>query len=134
MRHINPPTLSPPRGYSHVVEITGGRTIYVSGQIAVDRDGRVVGAGDFEAQTRQVFENLKAALDAAGATLDDVVKITMFVTDMSRLQTLRAVRDTYFTGAPPASSLVEVSRLVLPELMVEIEAIAVTGSPRRDPT
>ncbi len=134
MRHINPPTLSPPRGYSHVVEVTGGRTIYVSGQIAVDRDGRVVGAGDFEAQTRQVFENLKAALDAAGATLADVVKITMFVTDMSRLQTLRAVRDTYFTGAPPASSLVEVSRLVLPELMVEIEAIAVTGSPRRDPT
>jgi 3-hydroxyisobutyrate dehydrogenase len=62
------------------------------------------------------------------------VTITMFVTDISRLQTLRAVRDTYFTGAPPASSLVEVSRLVLPELMVEIEAIAVTGSPRRDPT
>jgi reactive intermediate/imine deaminase len=133
MRHINPPTLSPPRGYSHVVEVTGGRTIYVSGQIAVDKDGRVVGAGDFEAQTRQVFENLKAALDAAGATLADIVKITMFVTDISRLQTLRAVRDSYFTGAPPASSLVEVSRLVLPELMVEIEAIAVTGSPRRAP-
>jgi reactive intermediate/imine deaminase len=134
MKHLNPPTLSPPRGYSHVVEVTGGRTIYVSGQIAVDRDGRVVGAGDFEAQTRQVFENLKAALAAAEATLADIVKITMFVTDISRLQTLRAVRDTYFTGAPPASSLVEVSRLVLPELMVEIEAIAVTGSPRRDPT
>ena len=134
MRHLNPPTLSAPRGYSHVVEVTSGRTLYVSGQIAVDPDGRVVGAGDFEAQTRQVFENLKAALAAAEATLADVVKITMFVTDISQLQTLRAVRDTYFTGAPPASSLVEVSRLVLPELMVEIEAIAVTGSPRRDPT
>ncbi len=126
MKHLNPPTLSPPRGYSHVVEVTGGRTIYVSGQIAVDHEGRVVGAGDFAAQTRQVFENLKAALAAAAATLGDVVKITMFVTDMSQLQTLRAVRDTYFTGSPPASSLVEVSRLVLPELMVEIEAIAVT--------
>ncbi|HSK04868.1 MAG TPA: RidA family protein [Kofleriaceae bacterium] len=134
MRHLNPPTLSAPRGYSHVVEVTSGRTLYVSGQIAVDPDGLVVGAGDFEAQTRQVFENLKAALAAAEATLADVVKITMFVTDISQLQTLRAVRDTYFTGAPPASSLVEVSRLVLPELMVEIEAIAVTGSPRRDPT
>jgi reactive intermediate/imine deaminase len=134
MRHLNPPTLSAPRGYSHVVEVTSGRTLYVSGQIAVDPDGRVVGAGDFEAQTRQVFENLKAALAAAEATLADVVKITMFVTDIAQLPTLRAVRDAYFTGAPPASSLVEVSRLVLPELMVEIEAIAVTGSPRRDPT
>ena len=125
MKHINPPALSAPRGYSHVVEAAGGRTIYVSGQIAVDREGRVVGAGDFEAQTRQVFENLSAALAAADATLDDVVKITIFVTDISQLQILRAVRDTYFTGPPPASSLVEVSRLVLPELLVEIEAVAV---------
>ncbi len=126
MKHINPPDLSPPRGYSHVVEVTGGRTVYVSGQIAVDGEGRVVGAGHFESQTRQVFENLKTALAAAGATLSDVAKITVFVTDISQLEAFRAVRNAYFTGSPPASSLVQVSRLVLPELMIEIEAIAVT--------
>ncbi len=125
MKHINPPDLSRPRGYSHVVEVTGGRTIYVSGQISVDQEGRVVGADHFEAQARQVFENLKAALAAAGATLEDVAKITVFVTDISQLEAFRAVRNAYFTGAPPASSLVQVSRLVLPELMIEIEAIAV---------
>ena len=72
-----------------------------------------------------MFENLKAALAAADATLDHVAKITVFVTDISQLQTFRAVRNAYFTRSPPASSLVEVSRLALPELLVEIEAVAV---------
>ena len=129
-RHINPPTLPVPRGYSHAVEVTGGRTIYISGQIAVDREGRVVGAGDFPAQARQVFENLEAALAAAGAGFDDIVKVTIFMVDVSQLQAFRDVRDWYMTGEKPAASLVQVSQLVLPELMLEVEAIAVVGADR----
>lgn len=128
MRHINPPTLSAPRGYTHVVEATGGRTVYVSGQVAVDREGNLVGAGDISAQTRQVFENLKLALAAADAGLDDVVKITVFMKDVSQLSAFRDVRNTYFTGHPPASSLVQITQLVSPELLVEVEAIAVVGA------
>ena len=127
VRHVNPPELSKPTGYTHVVEVTGGRTLYISGQVALDRTGAIVGKGDLKAQTRQVFENLKAALAASGATLDDVVKITVFMTDASQVQTVREVRDTYFTKAPPASTAVEVARLVRPELMIEIEAVAVTA-------
>jgi len=128
VRHLNPPTLPKPTGYTHVVEVVGGRTLYVSGQIAVDRDGAVVGKGDLKAQTRQVFENLKLALAACGATLDHVVKITVFMTDVSELQAFRDVRNTYFTKDLPASSLVQVVRLVRPELLIEIEAVAVVGS------
>jgi len=125
MKHINPPGLPRPNGYSHVVEVGAGRTIYVSGQVAMDTAGNVVGPGDIKAQTRQVFENLKAALGAADATLGQVVKITVFMTDVSQLAGFREVRDTYFTEAPPpASSLVEVKRLVRPELLIEIEAVA----------
>ncbi len=128
MKHINPPTLSRPRGYTHVVEASAGRTIYISGQVAWDAEGRVVGQGDFAAQTRQVFENLKAALAAASATLEHILKITVFVVDVSQVQTFRAIRDEYFGGDPPASSLVQVSQLVLPDLLVEVEAIAVVES------
>jgi reactive intermediate/imine deaminase len=125
MKHINPPSLSRPRGYTHVVEVSAGRTIYVSGQVALDAEGRLVGKNDVAAQTRQVFDNLTAALAASGAGLDAVVKITVFMTDVSEVQVFRDIRDTYFGGSPPASSLVQVSRLVLPELLVEVEAIAV---------
>jgi reactive intermediate/imine deaminase len=128
VQHVNPPELSKPTGYTHVVEVTGGRTLYISGQVALDRTGAVVGKGDLKAQTRQVFENLKAALSASGATLDDVVKITIFMTDASQVQAVRDVRDTYFTKAPPASTAVEVTRLVRPELMIEIEAVAVVAA------
>lgn len=127
MKHHNPPTLTTPRGYSHVVEATGGRTIYVSGQVALDKHGRVVGAGDMAAQTRQVFENLKLALGAADASLDDIVKITVFVTDVAQAPAVREVRDEYLTKAKPASSLVQITALFMPELLIEIEAVAVVG-------
>ncbi len=127
MRHINPPSLSTPRGYTHMVEASGGRTLYISGQIAVDKEGRLVGPGDLAAQTQQVFENLKSALAAAGASFGDVVKITIFMKDVSQLQTFRDVRSRYITGQPPASTLVQISQLVLPELLIEIDAIAVVG-------
>jgi reactive intermediate/imine deaminase len=125
MKHINPPTLAAPRGYTHVVEATGGRTIYISGQVPLDSNGALVGDGDLAAQTTQVFENLRSALAAAGASFADVAKITVFMTDVSRIDEFRGVRDRYITGQPPASSLVEVSRLFRPGILTEIEAIAI---------
>ncbi|HTO68981.1 MAG TPA: RidA family protein [Myxococcota bacterium] len=125
MRHHNSPELAKPNGYTHAVEASGGRTVYVSGQVSLDAAGKLVGAGDFEAQARRVFENLKAALAAAGASLAHVVKITVFVTDLSGLASFRKLRNEYFPTNPPASSLVQVAGLVLPELLIEIEAVAV---------
>src|SRR5438445_12632192 len=87
VKRTNPPTLSKPTGYTHVVEVTGpGKTIYVSGQIALDRDGNVVGAGNMKAQAEQVFKNLEAALAAAGAKFSDVVKMNMFTTDIDQIE------------------------------------------------
>ena len=125
VRYVNPPTLSVPTGYSHVVEVQSGRTIYIAGQVAVDKSGNVVGKNDFVAQATQVFENLKLALAAAGATFDNLVKVTTFVTNMSHLQTLRTLRGKYYGKNAPASTLVEIGKLVHEDLMIEIEAIAV---------
>jgi reactive intermediate/imine deaminase len=125
MRHINPPDLSEPTGYTHVVDATRGRTIYVSGQVALDRAGRLVGEGDLERQARQVFENLELALRAADAGLNHVVKITVFMTDVSQIQKFREVRGRFFPAALPASTLVQVVQLARPEWLIEIEAIAV---------
>ena len=125
VQYLNPPTLSVPTGYTHVVEVLRGRTIYIAGQVALDKSGNVVGKGDFAAQATQVFENLKAALAAAGATLDNLVKVTTFVTDMSQLAALRTIRGKYYGKNTPASTLVQIQKLAHEDLMVEIEAIAV---------
>jgi reactive intermediate/imine deaminase len=131
VRRTNPPALSTPTGYTHIVEVTGpNRTIYISGQIAYDKDGKVVGAGDMKAQAEQVFRNLEAALTAAGAKFSDVVKMNSYITDMSKVQAVRDVRAKYFTTAAPASTFVEVKGLVRPELLLEIEVVAVTGPQR----
>jgi reactive intermediate/imine deaminase len=124
-RFLNPEALSAPPGYTHVVEVRRGRTIYISGQVPLDTSGNIVGAGDFAAQTRQVFENLKAALASVGATFDNVVKNNMYLTDMGNIQTLREIRLQYYGKNAPASTLVEISRLARPEFMIEIELIAV---------
>jgi reactive intermediate/imine deaminase len=125
-RFLNPGTLAPPPGYTQVVDAPATRLVYISGQVAVDADGRLVGEGDFEAQTRQVFENLTRALEAADASWADVVKLTYFVRDAGQVAVIRAVRDEYVdTEHPPASTLVEVSRLVHDEWLVEIEAVAI---------
>jgi reactive intermediate/imine deaminase len=125
VRYTNPPTLATPTGYTHVVEVNRGKTVYIAGQVAFDRSANVVGAGDFKAQTLQVLENLKSALAAAGATFENVVKINTYVTDMSQIQVLRELRADYFGKNPPASTLVQVVRLARPEFMIEIEAVAV---------
>ena len=121
--HVRPAGLPPVNGYSHAVEFTG-RMVAVSGQVPVDREGRLVG-DEPEAQMRQVFENLRTALAAAGAGLDQVVKMTVFLTDLSDLDAFRRVRDGYLTpDRLPACSLVQVSGLVHPAFRVEIDALA----------
>ena len=121
--HVRPAGLPPVNGYSHVVEFTG-RMVAVSGQVPVDGDGRLVG-DDPEAQLRQVFENLRTALAAAGARFDQVVKLTVFLTDLADLDAFRRVRDEYLTpDRLPACSLVRVAGLVHPAFRVEIDALA----------
>jgi len=110
--------------YSHVVVVEGGKTIYVAGQLARDRQGNVVGKGDMRAQIRQVGENIKAALAAAGATLADIVKTNTYVTDIEEFFKHVDVRMEYF-GAMPTSTTVEVRRLAHPDLVVEVEVVAV---------
>ena len=125
--HIPAPEgVAPGRGYTHVVS-GSGRLVAISGQVAFDEHGELVGAGDAEAQARQVFENLRRCLAAAGASFDDVIKLTYFVTDVAHMPAIRSVRDEFLgTGPPPASSAVQVAALVFPGLLLEIEALALT--------
>jgi reactive intermediate/imine deaminase len=126
VKRTNPPALSKPTGYTHIVEVTGPtKTIYISGQIAFDKDGKLVGAGDMKAQAEQVFKNLQAALEAAGAKFTDVVKMNSYITDMSKIQAVRDVRARYFGEVTPASTFVQVAGLVRPDLLLEIEVVAV---------
>jgi|SRR5436309_7267426 reactive intermediate/imine deaminase len=125
-RFLSPETLPPPFGYSHVVDAPAGRVIYISGQVPLDRAGELVGEGDIEAQARQVFENLSAALEAADASWPDVVKLNFFVVDVTQIGAVRGVRDEYVnTSQPPASTLIEVSRLFRDDVLIEVDAVAV---------
>jgi reactive intermediate/imine deaminase len=132
IKRTNPPTLSMPTGYTHVVEVSGAvKTVYIAGQIALDKDGNLVGGADMKAQAEQVFKNLQAALAAAGAKFSDVVKMNTYTTDMSQLQAIRDVRARYFGNTAPASTLVQVVHLARPELLLEVEVVAaVPESPR----
>ena len=108
-----------------VVEVGGARQIFVAGQTPLDRHGNCVGPGDMRAQIEQVGENIKAALEAAGATLADIVKTTTYVTDMDEYFEHQDMRMRYFAAALPTSTTVQVARLSRPEFMVEIEAFAI---------
>jgi 2-iminobutanoate/2-iminopropanoate deaminase len=131
VRFINPPTLSTPRGYSHVAEVPAGtRLVYIAGQVALDSAGQLIGPGDLRAQATAVFENLRRALAAAGATFNDVVKLNYYVIDASQIAVLREVRDRYVNRAtPPASTLVEVRRLFRDDVLLEVEAVAAVRRP-----
>jgi len=121
-----PNTMPKSVGYSQVATVTGGTIVFVSGQVAFDKLGNVVGKDDFRAQVQQVFENLKAAIEAAGGTFDDVVKLNSYFLDLSHLPEFREVRDRYVNVKnPPTSTAVQVPRLFRPEFLVEIEAVAV---------
>ena len=102
-----------------------GRVLHISGHVAQDAEGNIVGIGDIRSQTRQTLENIKRVLDSVGGTMSYIAKVTVFVTDMSSLDDIHEVRSEFFDPPYPASSLVEVSRLVRPEYLIEIEAIAV---------
>lgn len=125
---INPVELGTPPGYSQVVDISAGRIIFIAGQTALDKSGHVVGKNDFAAQAAQVFRNLGIALQASGCTPANLVKLTVFLTDMDNLASYREARNRFFASvtppAAPAVTLVEVSKLYGADFMIEIEAIA----------
>ncbi|MFJ8455703.1 RidA family protein [Bacillus paramycoides] len=128
-KFINPENMPATFGYSHIVEVNNAkRTIYISGQVAINTDGHIVGLGDLATQTRQVFENIKIALKTSELNFNDVVKLTFFLTDISQMALVRDIRDQYInTNNPPASSALEVNKLIHDELLIEIEAIAVAN-------
>jgi enamine deaminase RidA (YjgF/YER057c/UK114 family) len=124
--YLNPESMHRPAGYTHVVEVTAGRPVYIAGQVALDRSGALVGRGDLRAQAGQVFENLRAALEAVGAGFDQVVKLNYYLLDASQLPAVREVRDRYVNvRQPPASTAVEVRRLASDDFLIEVEAVAV---------
>lgn len=124
--HVRPDGMPPVNGFSHAVAFTG-QTVVISGQLPLDADGKLAGTGP-EAQARQVFRNLSVALAAAGAGMDQVVKLTIFLTDLADLPVLRQVRNEYVSAdRPPASTLVRVAGLAHPEARLEIEALAITS-------
>jgi len=127
--YINPRGLVKPAGYTHVVVAADRRTVYIAGQVAFDSTGAVVGGTDFKAQAEQVYGNLKRALASVGASFSDVVKMTTLITDMKNVPALREVRTRHLdAGRPPANTLI-VAQLVRPELLLEIEAVAVLSQP-----
>lgn len=126
---LNPEGLPSPVGpYSNVVASPPGRLVFCAGQVALDADGEIVGAGDIVAQTEQVMHNIELALSGAGATFADVVKVTNYITDVALFGQMAGVRKRYLREPFPASTLIEVSALMFPELLIEIEAIAVVPS------
>jgi enamine deaminase RidA (YjgF/YER057c/UK114 family) len=125
--HGKPEGMAAGNGYSHAVAATGGRVVAIAGQVAMNASGELVGPDDPSAQAEQAFENLGRALAAAGATFTDVVKFSIFVTDISILPAIRTVRDRFIdTERPPASTAVQVGALFQPGYVLEIEALAVT--------
>ncbi len=130
VRLFNPDTMfKPTAGYSQVAEVTGGKIVYIAGQVALDRSGSLVGKDDFRAQVQQVFENLKAAVEAAGGDFKSVIKLNYYCAesvDPSQLPVVREIRDRYVdTANPPTSTFVVVKRLVRPEWLIEVDAVAV---------
>lgn len=124
---INPPEMAAPTGYSYAIKKTGS-PVFISGQVALDGAGKLVGENDVAAQVEQVFLNLRTVVQACGGTLDDVVKITIYVTDASYRPAVAAARQRHFKeGQYPASTYLVVSALAVPQLLVEIEAVAIVG-------
>jgi enamine deaminase RidA (YjgF/YER057c/UK114 family) len=127
---LNPKALIPPGGasYSHIAKVNKGTIVYVSGQVSSDATGKLIGEGDFEAQVEQVFHNLKIAVEAAGGTMADIVKLNYYVVaelDQATVPKLRPIRDRYINVEnPPASTFLVVTRLMRPGWLIEIEAVA----------
>ncbi len=123
---VSPPDDARPGGHwSPAISMPAGRMVFISGMTARAADGTVVGEGDIGAQTRRVCERLQAAVEEAGGTLDDIAQVIVYVMDVSDFDTIHAVRREFFTGDPPASTMVQVARLVDSRCLIEISAIAV---------
>jgi len=127
--YINPRGLAKPTGYTHVVVAADRRTVYIAGQVAFDSTGKVVGGSDFGAQAEQVFTNLQRALASVGASFGDVVKMTTLITDVKNVPALREIRARYLDPKQPPANTLVVTQLVRPELLLEIEAVAVLSQP-----
>jgi 2-iminobutanoate/2-iminopropanoate deaminase len=125
-QQVNPWTWQDAAGFSQGWRVDGARSIvFASGQAPISADGQLVGENDFAAQVRQVFENLRTVLEEAGTGVEAVVKLTAYLTDMTRLREYTQIKGAFFLGEQPASTALEVSALARPEMMVEVEAIAV---------
>lgn len=123
---LNPPAMHKPTSYSHAVR--KGNTLYMAGQVALDPQGSIVGPGDAKAQTEQVMKNMKAVVEAAGGTIDDVMKVTVYTTNVAYRDDILAVRNRHFSSSSlPASTFIVVAGLARPEFLVEIEAVAELG-------
>lgn len=128
-QQLQTPELSAPSGHfsQGVIAPAGGRMVFISGMTARDIDGQIVGAGDIDKQTRQVCENLSRAMSAAGGTLNDIVRVDVFVRNIEHFDAVHRVRREYFDAPAPASTMLEVSKMVLPDMLIEINAIGVVG-------
>ncbi|HVP62923.1 MAG TPA: RidA family protein [Myxococcaceae bacterium] len=125
MSFIDPLGLARPAGYTQVVDVPAGRTIYVSGQVARDTNGQLVGKGDMRAQAEQIFRNIQTALESRGAALADIVQLTAYIRDMSQLAAYREVRERVLGANPrPASSLAGVASLASEDFLLEVEVVA----------
>jgi 2-iminobutanoate/2-iminopropanoate deaminase len=123
-QQVNPWSWQDRAGFSQAWRVdAAGSVIFVSGQGSISPDGEVVGE-DFEAQARQTLENLRTVLEAAGASLQDIVKLTVYLTDISKLRDFGRIKAEFIEGPQPASTAVEVSLLALPDMMIEVEATA----------
>ena len=126
-KEVRSAKLPTPSGhFAQAIEVEAkGRLVFISGMVAKGADGKVVGLGDIEAQTRQVCEHVKAALEAAGGTMDHICRVDVYVRNMEHFERIHKVRREYFKGPPPASTMVEVSKFTSPDYLIEINAIAV---------
>jgi len=125
IQRINPPGMTQPTAYSHVVR--HDNLLFMAGQVALDADGNVVGAGDMQAQVRQVLENMRTVLASQGADFSNIVKITIYTTDIDAYRQTGDIREEYWQGIAPASTLVQIERLARPVFLVEIEATAIVS-------
>lgn len=125
IRRINPEGMSQPTAYSHVVR--HNNMLFLAGQVSTDAEGNVIGEGDMGAQVRQVLENMKQVLASQGADFSNVVKITIYTTDIEAYRRTGDIRREYWSGVAPASTLVQIQRLARPVFLVEIEATAIVA-------
>ncbi len=129
---INPPSLAHPRGFSHGVLVTGGMLLFLAGQTASDAEGQIVAPGNLVAQYEQVLHNLQIVVEAAGGIMQDIVKITIFVSDrdsyLAQLKALGNVHKVFFGNYYPATALLEISRFYQDDALIEIEGIAAIGA------